>query len=366
MNLKNFITISTILMPLLLLSCFDYDSPKFEVVESFKLRVVGSTLESGPNCAPGDTVNMKLYFAGDEVTSIGKLHVLNGPVWVYKNGKNVQRTDYDTVTVNVVHSWLPDSVELSLVLDSAVIHNNRKHTWITDTQWGVLDVMRKENKESNGASVAAMTAVEKDSLEEYLRRAYLSVHVFAEATSELGKKLTIKKEIPVTFSKEFPTIMPLHKNAECNWIAVYGMPSSMEDYFQPHSDASVAQVEKNYLYHRTHPDSVASQIPIRVGWSYFLAADADLDNVKKKEFKDFTWFIENVDKVYDKPESLMVFYDDYDEEDFMLTPWNDVKKFLPPKKKDMKRFKVWVNVTYGNRHLQSQVMRSGEGVFVYE
>lgn len=358
-----YLALATVLLPLLLFSCLDHDAPRFEVIENFKLRLVGSKLEGGPNITPGDTVRVKLYFAGDSVLSVGGWKVLNGPVFTHMDGKTIRRTDYDTLTVRELHSWLPDSVEVELILDSAVIANNPKYLWVSEGQLAKLDTIRKKNSASSGAYVANMSQAERDTLQRYLENAHLAVHIFGNATSSKGTTLEIKKELAVTYRKEFPTIIPPHKNAECNWIAVYGIPSSTENSFQPHSSAYLQTIQRNYLYHRNHPESVSTQIPIRSDWSYYLAADADIDAVKESEHKQFNWFIENLDKVYDKPESLMVLDDEDDE---FLTAWSDVVQFTPPQKREMKRFKVWVNVNYRSHYLQSQVMQCGEGSFIYE
>lgn len=351
-----------LLLLILLISCFDIFEPNFENIEEAKLRVIGSRLND-PNVLPGDTISMKVFFAGNEVVDVSDWKILYGYMFKMDGDERIRRTDYEEINVIDYENWLPDSIEVTIVIDSNIIVNQAKHAFPTEQYAIEMDSLVQEFKKSNGTLFESFSEDIIDSVKTNIINTMLNGNILFTAKSKNGSILEVKKNVPITYRKEFNDLVEDAVNPEINWLAIYSVPDNYAKSFYPLYPQTEEVAIKNYLFNSNYPDSVNGNVIVQKGWSYFLVADPSSSIL----YDDigFKWFLQNSDIVDDDQDSLFVIDYDFIEDNSMLYDgW--YTKIIPPVNKDMKNFDVWVYGRGSINYINGYDVKHGKGVFKYQ
>lgn len=368
MNLKS----TLLLFAVLLFSCFDIFEPNFENIEEAKLRVIGSKLND-PNVKPGDTVVVTVVFDGNNVVDVYDFKMLYGFMLKAEGENFVKRTDYEPINIISMKKYLPDSIEVTVCIEDSIIIKQADHAMPTKEYAIQMGSLVQDYKKSNGTLFDNFTEDELDSVTRNIMSIQLNANMIFTALSENGTQLEVKKNIPITYRKEFGELIHESINPQITWIAVYGKKLKKDESFYPYPGMDV---DLFYLYNRDYPDSICDSVLIKEGYSYFLASFSDtalgIDFFYENDpsYNERTyWFLKNEDDVDDEQDSLFVLDYDYNDENLsnMIGGRQDwIVKFNPPTNKDMRNFKIWVNLVSTTLFLRGNDILSCKGRFVYK
>lgn len=346
-----------IFISLTFFSCYDIYIPSQSSINEHKLRVIGSTLETGPNISPGDTVQVKVVFAGNDVVDVYDWKILYGYMFEYKMGKKVRRTDYESVRIINSKNWLPDSIKVSILIDSNIIRDKADFVYSDEKNVLAIDSLVRANRKSGGKIFENMKDDEIELLEEKLFNIILDGNLVFKARSENGSNLEIKKTLPITYRKEFPGLLEESFNPQVKWIVVYGMPGDELDFIDFSSIDSNTNVTKNYLYNKEYPDSVNDKIIIQDNWSYILVADTSfVSSLDLDHHMNFDWFYQPVINGQNSNNSH--------EDEFDMYGW--YTSFIPSEKKKVQSFHLWLNSGLTVNNIKGHSIIHCEGTFEYQ
>ncbi len=356
--------LSIIITLIFLSSCFDIFEPNFENVEDSKLRVIGSVLED-PNVQPGDTVTLKVIFAGNDVVEISDWKILYGFMFKMDGEERIRRTDYENLNILNYTSWLPDSIEVILEIDSNIIVMQSEHAFPTKEYALSMDSLVKQYELKGEDLFNNFTEEEVDSIKNNILSTTLNGNILFTAKSENGSVIEIKKTVPITYRKKFDDFIEPSINPDVKWIAIYSVPADKEKMFYPLDDQTEQIAVKNYLYNSLYPDSVNENIIVKNGWSYFLVADPE-SNFTQELDGDMrvNWFLKNADNTDDEQDSLFVLdYDYMDDNGIFYSNW--YVKIKPPVNKSMQNFNVWAYSRCSINYISGYDIKYGHGKFIY-
>lgn len=362
-----------------LISCMEFD--RFERIEDDKLRIIGVTYEPFAEFAPGDTITGKIYFAGNAVVSAGNFSI------AYDKQYNKNYIFPDERPIKLLDStlWFPDSMQFRYVIPSDVFLKEKVHG-ITDSA-----IIRKIYNLAElyvHSGISAFSSINPDTLDYYLsifNSLYADPSIFFNAESVNGSRLKVRSETVIKYSSLFPEYLPVNNNPKIKWIAVYSVPDSQSNNFDPAVSRLIDSTKITYLYNEYNPGSVTNTVEIDKDHSYFLVCnkgiDSHIDTSGKiindttcdmifsrdpsipafPEEYEYEWFFQNMDNVDEKKDSLLVLIDSVSSGGYI--------KMKTPVFTEMTHFKVWVVVHDNVSGLYSRpegfAVRSAEGIFRY-
>jgi hypothetical protein len=365
---------------LIVISCVEYD--RFERIENDKPRVVAIRYEPTADIAPGNTLTGKIYFAGNEVVSVGDFSM----AYVHNFDKNHTFPDERKFDLISTITWFPDSMQFKYRIPEDVF-TKEDIQGITDSTKTREIVGMISKIGQSGDSL--LDLIPKDSLQSVLTAIsalYARPTIFFHAHSKNGYDLKVSSEIIVRYNSRFPQHLPVNNNPRIKWIAVYKVPENLSNNFSPKKPELAGKFTVTYLYNEYSPQALSDTIEIDKGYRYFLDSDSGLNTYVSPSGDtihdttcDFTQIRTN-DSVYTFPEQYTYSWffqneDDLDEvKDSLLTvidgnSGSTLKELSPPVFTSMKHFKLWL-VVYDEfpdqwSRPRGFAMRSVCGVFKY-
>lgn len=363
----------------IVISCIEYEV--FERIENDKLRVIGVRYEPFAEFSPGDTLTCKAYFAGDEVTSIydfsGAYTVRWDDVEYHPDERNIRIID--TIL------WLPDSIQFRYCIPEDIFIKERSLYTTDSAKIRRVYELVKKDRLSNGTLFRSFS---KDSLLTVmsdLKSIYTPCYLFFHARSKNGSELKVRSDFIIRYNSDYPDYMMVNKNPQIKWIAVFKVPDHFSNSFNPNNPAMANQFTTYYLYNERNPGLVCDTIEIDDGYTYFFGGNEEIDTyvdpsgdtlvdttcdfvpykindtiITVKEYYNYIWFYQNIDKVSDNSNALM----NLEREN----SWYSVVELKPPVLMDMKHFKVWL-VIYDSAEdfgwAKGNAVKEVSGVFKY-
>ncbi len=378
--MKKVIPAITLLMLLLSASCIQFD--EFNRIEENKLRVIGVSFGPAAEFAPGDTITVRAYFAGDSVVSVGDFSL------AYTKKVKTIPTFPDERSIAVLESilWLPDSMQFRYVIPDEVFVQEKL---IEKKDPGLVKQvvsLIKLNEDTNGELFENMSDDSLYFIFEMVSEIASRGYFFFHAHSKNGTNLKIAAECIIRYNAMFPDFLPVNRNPRIKVINLYRVPSAIDEEFSPGNTVLAGQYERFWLYNEFYPDSVIDTVVIDTGFTFFLGGDRGINTwldsngqeihdttidivefelgdivITEKEIYDYMWFYQNLDNVSKDPDSLLIVDPD--------GTWPSLAWIEPPLDIDMKHFRIWLMVydEFPGEIVSSKgyAMRTVDGVFKF-
>jgi len=279
---------------------------RYDRIEPNKLRPISFVYTPASEGAPGDTMRLRAYFAGDSLASAD-----------WSMSYDVVTTDYGVDTalnifaiepVGAAH-WLPDSVEISFVVPESTFY---KTVAITDDVFGQIarylpeeardltrtDIIRLVEGLAaldfgDPAALAAFYAewgallggagATPESMTAFagVVLSFLSVkaYVFADLASQSGRRLSVKSDFVIRYNSRFrgtplAAAVSYNRNPRIRWMGIYRVAGSNLFSFDPADPAFRGKYTLQYLYNERDGEGVDDLVEIDTGCSYFVAVDS--------------------------------------------------------------------------------------------
>jgi hypothetical protein len=291
---------------LLFLLCTPF-STRYERIEPDALRNLAVIYQPYPEGAPGDTVHVSAYFAGDSVVSA--TWTVSYDVITNSYGTDTFLNVKDLPQINPV-SHLPDSLDFFFKVPDSVFYTTAA---IREQQLALIRpmlpagmrAMTKDELAGFLHDVAQVNLADSASLSSFMAawapklgpglspdsalaaaailvNAFsIKAYVFADARAKDGRRLTIKSDFVIRYNTRFRNVpvvsafVPVNTNPRVRWMGVYKV-KGISMLFSPNDPAYAGKFSLQYLYNELFPDSVADTVVIDTGYSYYMGADSGI------------------------------------------------------------------------------------------
>lgn len=282
---------------------------RFERIEPDKIRFINYSFLNQAEGAPGDTMRVRAFFAGEKVASVAFSMSYDRVTNQY--GDDTVINVRDLATFDVVDR-LPDSIDFSFVIPDSTFFKTQAISGQT------LDLLRSQLPSSMGAMsqqqyaaflrdagnldmndplafaqfadtwgrAAGITSLDSAGIETLMEitgrlAGFFSIRgeLFTTATSENGHSLKIRGDFTIRYNSRFAgtpfaEMAPVNRNPAVRWIGVYKVKNFTGVSFSPEDPAYAGKFTLSYLYNERFPWKTGDSILIERGYSYFLCADS--------------------------------------------------------------------------------------------
>ncbi len=308
--MKNVYIILVSVLVLVIVKCVPFPD-RYERIEPNKIRTSGFVYEPYPEGAPGDTIRVKMHFAGEKVDSVRLQMSYNHVYTIYFTDTVMDVFD---LPVFADSNNLPDSLAFSFVVPESTFFKTKAlpqegldmlkralpPSMQSFTQQDFARLMMDLGKldYSDNASVlgfmqewSALVApqggqpVAVDSLFALVGKMAgafsIPAVIYAEAYADNGKRLKIKGDFAIRYNRRlkntpFAALFPVNDPPKIRWIGVYKVKGDNLMSFNPADTSFAGDFSVRYLYNEMFPDSVYDTVIIDNGYTYFLAADSGM------------------------------------------------------------------------------------------
>ncbi len=299
------------LIGVFLLQCSSFQN-RYDRLEPSVIRPIGFVYDPYAEGAPGDTIHLHAYFAGDTVVS--STWQLSYNYLQAASGNSDTIIDYAPLPIFGVTSNLPDSMDFYFV--------------IPDTTFYLTQAISQQSLSTLKASLpAAMGSMTQQSLAAFLRSlgvvnlndtpavlAFLQVWgptlgiaasspaavdslaviagkvvsvfsvkgvVLATLTAKDGSQLKERGQFTIRYNSHFQntpldTIIPVARNPIMHWVGVYTIKNDSTAGFAPGDSILGGRYTPQYLYNDLSPVAISDTILIDTGYTYFFGADSGI------------------------------------------------------------------------------------------
>ena len=296
------------LLALFAMQCGQFPN-RFERIESDAQRFISFSFRDQAEGAPGDTMYLRGFFAGEKTTSVRWQVSYDCVMTQYGDETVLNIRDLPVLDVT---DRLPDSIDISFIIPDSVFYKTLAMTPL------MLDMIRKQLPASMNAMtqqdmaaflqdlgaidftdlltiapfierwgpLTGITGVDSASMERLISVAGTLVNtfsirgkLFAYATSEKGNTLEIRKNFTIRYNSRlqnspFSDLAPVNRNPAVRWIGVYKVDDFNGMSFSPQDTTYNGKYTLTYLYNEQFPWMVNDTIVIEKGYTYFLGADS--------------------------------------------------------------------------------------------
>jgi hypothetical protein len=296
------------LLALCIIQCGQFPN-RFERIEEDAQRFISFAFQDHAEGAPGDTMRLRGFFAGEKTTDVEWLVSYDCVISQYGDETVLNIRDLPLVDIT---DRLPDSIDISFIIPDSVFFTTEAITpqMVELIRQGLPASMNGMSRQDMAAflydlgavdwsdlstfmpfiekwgDVAGITGLDSTSLEQLVGVAGILVNafsirgkIFANATSEKGSMLKIRKNFTVRYNSRlrntpFAEFAPVNRNPAVRWIGVYKVEDFNGMSFSPQDTAYEGKYTMTYLYNEQFPWKVNDTIVIEKGYAYFLGADS--------------------------------------------------------------------------------------------
>jgi len=284
-------------------------STRYDRIESDAIRSIGFVYKPYAEGAPGDTMHVRAYFAGEKITSISWQLSIN-------NIKNNNDTIFDVTDLHplTTSGSLPDSIDISFVVPDSAFFTTQAITtdMLTTLKASLPQSMRSMTQKDMAAflldlgktslsdptavalfmqrwsvqtGIAATDAGAADSLLSISAKMIsvfsIDAVVFANVQSADGHALKIKSDFTIRYNRRFvntalASAVQVNRNPTLRWIGIYKVKGSISSTFYPGNPDYAGKYSLTYLFNEIFPDSANDTVVIDSGYTYYVAADSGI------------------------------------------------------------------------------------------
>jgi hypothetical protein len=319
--------------------CTNFPAPFENIVANEKIRPF-SVVCDPPEAAPGDTVSVRLYYydpAGDRPA-------INWNI-ALDYGTDLRNNQFTNHIVSLDSMMLPGSAPDSFrfrVPDSVFFYSTQMSELIN-------------NKSINSAH---LTIAAVDSLLRTAASVGVSTPQLLSLANNFSSKLKLIAKMRSTISLDVTMLLRIrysdkfkspevNKNPVINWMGIVKVPIVN---FTEIDSLSSYNPTLQYLYNRSHPDSVRDTVVIDSGYTYFVAADS---GENQHQIYRYLSLSDNSEQVDTEQYNYSWFYTNLDYSDGMIMDSllifgggrsGSVRTLLPPVDVAMHRFALYLVV----------------------
>ncbi|NLG18121.1 MAG: hypothetical protein GX556_12385 [Fibrobacter sp.] len=320
--------------------------------------------------APGDTVTLHAYFAGEPARNIQ--WTILPAMLVRAFGVDAYRDTIPLQSIVVAESYaqysggLTDSAVISLMIPRDIIRNEFANV---STIGSLLPLQVRESVPDKLLNVSpvkvidmldflasrppgvdssvvdsALKALAGENASDHIPFLLQALSVTMKVLSTVNDKYKVESLFTIRYNSAVSYLnstVPVNRNPVIEWSRLYKVKGTSVNSFDPAKNASL--VDQVYSMDEVYRDTVV----IEDGYSYFLAADSGTHSLDygmsmnsgqmSQESFIYEWFYRNDDFLESAdPEKLIV---------LEKSPGSKFVKLLPPIDRRMKHFSLWL-VTY--------------------
>jgi hypothetical protein len=292
----------------LLAGCTQF-STRYDRIESDAIRNIGLVYQPYAEGAPGDTMHIRAYFAGEKAASVSWQYSIS----YINNGNDTIVNIMDLHPLTISNS-LPDSIDISFIIpDSAFFTTQAISSAIINALKASLPSSMGSMTQQNFAAflqdlgnisltdplaVAGFTqrwATQTDisptdpgamdsltAISAKIVSAFsIDAVVFANVQSTEGHALKIKSDFTIRYNRRFANtvlapVAPINRNPTLRWVGVYKVRNNVHSDFYPGNPDYIGKYTLNYLFNEIYPDSIKDTVVIDTGYTYYVAADSGM------------------------------------------------------------------------------------------
>jgi hypothetical protein len=297
---------------ILLLQCNQF-SDRYDRIETNVIRPIGFVYDPYAEGAPGDTIHLHAYFAGEPIVSSTWQLSYND----LQNQFGSQDTiiGYAPLPIFGVTSNLPDSMDFYFVIPDTTFFLTRAITQQTlaglksalpsamgtMTQQGFAAFLRALGAVNiNDTSAVAgflqqwgptlgITTASPSAMDSLVVVAGKVLSVFsvqgiilATVKDSAGTQLQVRGQFTIRYNRHFQntplaSIIPVEQNPTMHWVGVYTIRTSSASGFDLGDSILAGKYTPQYLYNDLSPVALSDTIAIDTGYTYFFAADSGIN-----------------------------------------------------------------------------------------
>jgi hypothetical protein len=285
---------------------------RYERIDPDALRSTGFTYSPYAEGAPGDTIRVRGYFAGQGVVSVAWKMSYNHVFDIYGRSDTVLDL-FDLPAAGSV-SYLPDSADISFAVPDSVYYLTKGISrQVLDTLRAMLPQSMHQMTQQDFASllqdmagidfndplsagpflqkwgtVMGGTAGDPSELQVIAPAAALVLKaltipavIIADVMTDGGVRLRIRGDFTIRYNRRyqntpFASFVPVNNNPTLRWIGMYAVKGKNIMNFSPADPAFAGKFTLTYFHNEFFPDSVHDTVLIDTGYTYFVAADSGI------------------------------------------------------------------------------------------
>jgi hypothetical protein len=301
----------TILGAILLLQCSSFQD-RYDRIEPSVIRPIGFVYDPYAEGAPGDTIHLHAYFAGDTVVS--STWQLSYDFLQAATGNGDTVLNYAPLPIFGVTGNLPDSMDFFFVIPDTTFYLTQAipqqslsalkaslpagmGSMTQQSLAGFLRSLGAVNLNDTPAvltflqvwgptlGIAASSPAALDSLGAIAEKvvSVFSVQgvILANVTAKDGSQLQVRGQFTIRYNSHFrntplDTIIPVAQNPVMHWVGVYAIKNNSVTGFAPGDSILAGRYTPQYLYNDLSPVAISDTILIDTGYTYFFGADSGI------------------------------------------------------------------------------------------
>jgi hypothetical protein len=299
-----------------LIACTPFPT-RFDRIEPNALRALNAVFLPSSDAAPGDTVTMRLYFAGDSVSNVSDWEI-STDIITNDYGSDTAVNFHSIPSVNTQNS-LPESISVSFVVPDSIFYTtqavseakinfirpilpagmrsftrNQLADFMTDlSKTNFSDTLQLVMFAIKWATPLGLTGIPTmESLAPLIPATLALTNLFSiksyitcTAHTADGKSLPIQSQFVIRYNSALQNspvgaYVPVNHNPVINWISIIDVAQANVNFFDPSDPAMAGKITTHLLYHTYLPDSISDTILIDDGHSYFFAVDSGISPIK--------------------------------------------------------------------------------------
>jgi hypothetical protein len=296
---------------MLLPQCSSFQD-RYDRIETTVIRPIGFVFDPYTEGAPGDTIHLHAYFAGEPVVSSTwqlSYNVLQSTVG---NGDTI--SGYAPLPIFNATINLPDSMDFYFVIPDTTFYLTQAITQQTlsglksslpsamgtMTQQGFAAFLHalgglnindtpavaaflQQWGPTLGVNITSPSAM--DSLivvaEKVLSVFSVQGAVLATVKDSAGAQLQVRGQFTIRYNRHFQntplaSIIPVEQNPTMHWVGVYTIKTSGASGFNPADSILGGKYTPQYLYNDVSPITIMDTVFIDTGYTYYFAADSGI------------------------------------------------------------------------------------------
>ncbi|MCX7727064.1 MAG: hypothetical protein N2053_09480 [Chitinispirillaceae bacterium] len=359
----------SLLLILFLGDCGMELSTRYDRIEEDRVRPIAFVYDNNglAEAAPGDTVNCKVYFAGEKVDSVElsmsistianffgsnlyndtfslESYIIEGSKRIISSPEMDYLVFDLVIPPDIIKKRFPENIKISELLSSYIADTIFPQEFKNLKPSEVIEVIENiaRGEDSTSLTLLPFYQLTNDTIFSILNGFLQALTIETKIYAKVNNKYKVESILVIRYNsllaKVIPNI-PINRNPNYNWIKCFRVRGLNNSMFDPLSDYKAVDTVYE-LFPRV------DTIEIDVGYQYFLVADSNIfpvdygysltekSGIKRQETFWYEWLYENQNTLNKKDmDSLMILGN---------SVGNNIVELLPSLDSRLKEFSLWV------------------------